>query len=212
MHRLRGTVGDVAVALLAVGLLPACASRVPDPRDAARAYAEAAERGDADAILAMTTAASRRAAGDEALKARIADERAELADQGRELARADLRVEAAARLRYADGEEAALDLRAGQYRVTAAGTIPGGGRTPGEALDQLRRALARRSYGALMRVLSPTTREAVEGDLRRLVEGLDEPRALPVEVSGDAALVKVPGGHQVKLRRDGGVWRVEDFD
>jgi len=25
-------------------------------------------------------------------------------------------------------------------------------------------------------------------------------------------VVTVPGGHEVKLKREGGVWRVEDFD
>ena len=72
--------------------------------------------------------------------------------------------------------------------------------------------LARRSYAGLMRVLSPATRAAVESDLRALVDGLSEPGTLPVQANGDAAVVKVPGGHQVKLKREGGVWRVEDFD
>ena len=115
-------------------------------------------------------------------------------------------------LRYADGEEAALELRDGKYWVTAAGALPGGARTPEEALDQLRRVLARRSYAGLMRVLTPATRAAVEGDLRALVEGLERPGTLPVQVSGDGATVGVPGGHQVKLRREAGVWRVEDWD
>ena len=63
-----------------------------------------------------------------------------------------------------------------------------------------------------MRVLSPSTRAAIENDMRRLVDGLNEPRSLPVQVSGDAAIVPVPGGHQVKLKREAGVWRVDDFD
>jgi hypothetical protein len=44
-----------------------------------------------------------------------------------------------------------------------------------------------------------------------MVEGLDEPGTLPVQVNGDAAVVSVPGGHQVKLKREAGVWRVEYF-
>jgi hypothetical protein len=35
---------------------------------------------------------------------------------------------------------------------------------------------------------------------------------LDVKVSGDNAVVDVPGGHQVKLRRQGGVWQILDFD
>jgi hypothetical protein len=185
---------------------------VPDPHDAARAYASAAARGDADALYAMMSTPSRQARTKDDVRRMVADERDELAQQGKELAQPDVRVEATARLRYADGEEAALDLRDGRYWVTAAGALPGGARTPEEALEQLRRVLARRSYAGLMRVLSPATRAAVEGDLRMMVDGLTQPGSLPVEVNGDAAVVNVPGGHQVKLKREGGVWRVEDFD
>ena len=52
----------------------------------------------------------------------------------------------------------------------------------------------------------------MENDLRSLVDGLNEPETLEVKVTGDGALVPVPGGHQVKLKRDSGVWRVDDFD
>lgn len=63
-----------------------------------------------------------------------------------------------------------------------------------------------------MRVLTPSTRAAIEHDLRSLVSGLERPETLHVQINGDAATVSVPGGHQVKLKRDAGVWRVEDFD
>jgi hypothetical protein len=190
-----------------------CASsRVPDPHAAAAAYADAAARGDADALYTMMTASSRQARSRGDLQKMVAEERGELSDQAKDLSRPDVRVEATARLRYADGEEAALELREGRYWVTAAGALPGGARTPEEALEQLRRVLARRSYAGLMRVLSPATRAAVENDMRSLVDGLTEPATLSVQVTGDSAVVPIPGGHQVKLKRDGGVWRIDDFD
>jgi hypothetical protein len=193
--------------------LASCASTsVPDPHDAARAYANAAVRGDADVIYAMMNTGSRHARSLGEIRSLVASERAELAEQGRALARPDVRVEGDARLRYADGEEAALELRGGRYWVSAAGALPGGGRTPEEALEQLRRVLARRSYGGLMRVLSATTRASVESDVRSLVEGLNEPATLPVQRNGDGAVVPVPGGHQIKLRREDGIWRIQDFD
>lgn len=198
--------------LLLVSTHACAAARVPDPRDAARSYADAAVRGDADALYGMMTAESRRSRSKEDIRSVVAGERGELAENGHELSRPDTRVEATARVRYSDGEEAALDLRDGRYGVTATGALPGGGRTPEEALDQLRRVLARRSYAGLMRVLSPATRASVENDLRGLVDGLNAPERLPVQLTGDAAVVPVAGGHQVKLKREGGVWRVEDFD
>jgi hypothetical protein len=194
-------------------LTASCTSaRVPDPRAAALAYADAAARGDADALYAILTRASRLARGRDDVRKVVSDERDELAEQAKELRRADVHVEATARMRYADGEEAALQLAEGHYRVTAAGALPGGALTPEAALEQLRRVLARRSYAGLLRVLSAATRSSVENDLRSLVDGLNEPQTLDVKVSGDEAQVPVPGGHHVKLKRDSGIWRVEDFD
>jgi hypothetical protein len=190
-----------------------CASRsVPDPREAANAYADAAARGDADAIYGMMTTTARRSRSREDMTKLVTEQRTELAEQAKLVTAKGARVEATARLRYEDGEEAQLELRDGRFWVTSSGALPGGSRTPEQALDQLRRVLARRSYAGLMRVLTPSTRAAIEQDLRSLVTGLERPDTLPVAVTGDTATVTVPGGHGVKLKRDGGVWRVEDFD
>lgn len=185
---------------------------VPDPRAAAEDYAAAAARGDADAIYGMMTTSAQKARSRDDVRKLVAEQKSELADQAKELTAKDARVEATARLRYDDGEEAHLELRDGRFWITGAGALPGGSRTPEQALDQLRRVLARRSYAGLMRVLTPATRAAIELDLRSLVTGLERPETLQVNVTGDAATVEVPGGHTVKLKRDGGVWRVDDFD
>jgi hypothetical protein len=195
--------------LLCVG----CAARsVPDPRSAAEEYAQAAARGDGDAIYEMMTTSAQKWLSREEVKRLVAEQMGVLADQAKAITARDARVEATARLRFDDGEEAQLELRDGRFWITSSGALPGGSRTPEQALDQLRRVLARRSYAGLMRVLTPSTRAAIEQDLRTLVTGLERPETLHVQVTGDSATVTVPGGHQVKLKRDGGVWRVEDFD
>lgn len=196
----------------AVILVGCASSRVSDPRGAAEEYAAAASRGDADAIYDMMTESGRRARSKADVRRIVAEERQELSEEAQAIQSRDARIEATARLRFQDGEESALDLRDGRFWVTSAGALPGGARTPEEALDQLRRVLARRSYAGLMRVLSPATRAAIEQDLRSLVTGLEHAETLSVQVSGDAATVTVPGGHHVRLRREGGVWRVDDFD
>ncbi len=194
-------------------LVAACSGRaVPDPRSAAEEYADAAKRGDADAIYDMMTTSAQKSRSREDVKKLVAEQKGELAEQARDITGRDARVEATARLRYDDGEEAQLELRDGRFWITTSGALPGGSRTPEQALDQLRRVLARRSYAGLMRVLTPSTRAAVEQDLRSLVNGLERPETLHVQTQGDAATVTIPGGHSVKLKRDGGVWRVEDFD
>lgn len=201
-----------AIMLLTVVLVGCSERAVPDPRTAAVKYAQAASHGDSDAIYEMMTTSAQKARSRDDVKRMVAEQRGELAEQAKSLSAKDARVEAFARLRYEDGEEAQLELRDGRFWITSAGALPGGSRTPEQALDQLRRVLARRSYAGLMRVLSPSTRAAIEQDLRSLVSGLERPETLHVEVTGDTALVTIPGGHSVKLRREGGVWRVEDFD
>lgn len=193
---------------------PGCGvGSIPDPKRAVSAYADAASRGDADAIYAMMTDKGRRALSRDEVRAIVADERGELADQAKAVTASSVTIKSRARVRYADGEDATLTLDdQGSFRIAAADALPTGARTPEQALDQLRRVLARRSYAGLLRVLSPSTRSAVESDLRGLVLGLEHPEGLDVTVAGDVAKVQVPGGHEVKLRREDGVWHVEDFD
>jgi hypothetical protein len=203
----------VLALLLSAAPLVACTGRsVPDPKSAADDYAAAATRGDADAIYEMMTTAAQKSRSRDDVRRLVKEQRGELEEQAKLVTARDARVEATARLRYEDGEEAQLELRDGRFWITSSGALPGGSRTPEQALDQLRRVLARRSYAGLMRVLTPATRAAIEQDLRSLVTGLERPDTLHVQATGETAVVTVPGGHTVKLKRDGGVWRVDDFD
>jgi hypothetical protein len=196
--------------LLALG---ACGGTgVPDPREAAQAYADAAARGDSEALYELLSEKGQQVLTPAEVKKLVDDQKAELADRGKALTSPGVRVKTEARVKYGDGEEAALAIEEGEFRVSAADALPAEARTPAQALDQLRRVLARRSYAGLVRVLSPRTRAAIEEDLKSLVEGLEEPEGLDVQVTGDSAIVNVPGGHFVRLRRDGGVWHIEDFD
>lgn len=203
----------LGLALVIVAAAGCAGPSIPEPRDAARRYAEAAQRGDADALHAMLSADGRRTLSREDVRRLVADQRAELADRGKALEAWSATVKARARVTYGDGEHATLDLEPdGVFRVSAADALPAGARTPEQALADLRKVLARRSYAGLIRVLTPASRSALEADMRSLVEGLEQPEGLDVHVTGDSATVQVPGGHEVKLKRQGGVWRVEDFD
>ena len=126
----------------------------------------------------------------------VADEKAELVDQSKAVHRAPgWWCKSRARVRFADGEDATLVVDdEGAFRIATADALPAGARSPEQALEQLRRVLARRSYAGLMRVLSPATRSAIESDLRSLVIGLEHPEGLEVNVAGDAATVQNPRG------------------
>jgi len=200
--------------MLALLSMAACSQqpRVPEPVVVVDAYANAIERGDADALWVLMSEQSRRTVSREELRRVLAEQKDELKQHAADLASGDRVVNAQAEVRFADGEVVSLDLDDGEFRVAAADGLPAAAKTPLQALHQLRRVLARRSYAGLLRVMSPRTRASLEHDLRSLVEGLTEPEALDVDVRGDVATVLVPGGHEVRMRREDGIWYIDDFD
>ncbi len=169
-------------------------------------------RGDGDAVHALLTESSRRAHGVEGTRRLVADSKAELERQARAFGSVELSVRALATVRFDDGEEATLELRDGRFFVSSADALPAAAGTPAQALAQLRKVLARRSYAGLVRVLSSESRSAMESDIGSLVLGLEHPETLQVKTDGDSAEVEIPGGHKVRLKREAGVWKVEDFD
>ncbi len=202
-----------ALPWVCAALATGCSTRsMPDPRDAAQEYAEAAARGDADAVYELMTEDAQRTHGRKGTKRLVSENRVELGRRAKALQAEGAKVRAIAVVRYPDGEMASLEVQDGRFFVSSAGALPAGARTPAQALDELRQVLARRSYSGLMRVLTADTRSALDSDLRSLVDGLEEPDTLDVEVKGDTAVVTVPGGHLVRLKREEGVWRVQDFD
>lgn len=196
-----------------VALVGGCSRpAVPDARAAALEYARAARAGDHQAIYGMLTERSQRELGADRTKALVQDARGELARTGAALQKGPLTVQATAEIRYLDGEKAMLELESGRFQVAQMGTLPSGAVTPAQALAELRMALARRSYPALMRVMSSATRGSMENELRALVNGLEEPETLDIKVEGDQAEVELPDGQTVKLRREEGLWKIDDFD
>ncbi len=190
----------------------ACGPRVmPDPRDAARAYARAAAAGDADALYEMMTSEGRQSHGRDGVQRLVEETRPELQRRSQSLSKGPLLAAARAELGYGDGEVAVLELEEGTFRVGAAATLPAGATTPHQALADLRRALAQRSYAALARVLADGNRRHLEEQLTSLVRSLEDPEGADVSVQGDRATVTLPEGHLVSLRREQGVWKVEDF-
>ncbi|MFO0548655.1 MAG: hypothetical protein U0271_09720 [Polyangiaceae bacterium] len=188
------------------------AGNIPDPNEALTAYAEAAASGDADRLYEMLSEQGKRQYTRDQIKAMVGDQKGELKDQATAITSPGVRIKTEATVKYADGEQAALTVEDGTFKISAADALPAEARSPVQALNQLRRVLARRSYAGLIRVLTTRSRAAFEEDLRSLVEGLEDAEGLDVEVNGDTATVLIPGGHAVQLRRENGVWHVEDLE
>src|ERR1044071_7338031 len=133
----------VWVAYGSTGCLGCSRTPMPDPKATVVAYEAAAANGDAKAIYAMLSERSRKPLKMADVERMVADERTELAAEAKALADPGSMVRASARVRFADGEDATLDVEEGGFRVSSADGLPSAARTPAEALEQLRRALAR---------------------------------------------------------------------
>jgi hypothetical protein len=210
---LSSPVRRISIALALSAVLAGCVgTRIPDPKEAAAAYAEAAKKGDADALYGMLSKKGQRTLTRDEVKTIVKDEKAELADQAKALSLPSATIKSEAKVKFADGEEADLSVEKDGYKITSADALPSAAKTPAQSLGEFRRCLARRSYACVVRVLAPATRAAMEDHVRSLVDGLENPQGLDIQVTGDTAIVSLPGGHQVHLRRDAGTWHIEDFD
>jgi hypothetical protein len=201
------------VAALAALSGGACASQsLPDPRDAARRWAEAVQAGDGSAAYALLTATARRAHGRQGVARLLHSERSELLALGRAAAAPDAVLETSADVDFGNDRRARVVLEDGRFRVAAAGALPVGALTPRDALRELREVLARRSFAGLLRVLTRESAEELETGLAKVVDALSEPAGVDLDVEGRRATAQLPGGHRVTLEREDGIWHVKDFD
>lgn len=197
--------------LLAV--LAACASQpVPDPKLAARAWADAVRSGDAAALHALLTDSGRANLGRSGVAERLSKHRAELERVAAAALAPSAHVLVTAEVPYPHDRRARVVVEEGRFRVAAAGALPAAAATPVEALRELRDVLVRRSYSGLLRVLTRDTGQTLDGSINDLAKALDEPSTVEIDVDGRRATARLPGGHVVQLEREDGVWRVKDFD
>lgn len=188
---------------------------VPDPKAAAKAWADAAAAGDADALHGMLTKRSQ-AEISKAEVARIVKESpGELKDQAAQITKKSDTITTVAVLQYEDGSSVALELENGVFRIASAGHLPAGGASPEQTALAFRDVLKRRSYPGILRLLSPSLRAAVEGQLKGLETALDQPDATKMSTpnaNGDEVEIKLQNGHRLRLKRIDGKWYIDNFE
>ena len=204
------------LALLGVlGVLPAfgCATtaRVPDPRASASAFAKAAQRRDVDAAWALLDPELRARLERADFERQLEDNAPELQALAKDFARVDPAQRTEAEVELRDGERELLVLENGQWRIDGGVLDAQALDTPLAAVIELRRALARQSLPALLRVLSAERRAAWLASFGQSMERTADPLDLELDVRGDEAVVHLRGGGEIHLKREAGKWHVYDI-
>jgi hypothetical protein len=122
------------------------------------------------------------------------------------------RIPVRADVPLASGEVIALVLDGGRWRIADGLAGATGLASPLETVRALRRALQRRSYQALLHVLSRDARSQVDDEIDRVIEGLGDEESLRIDVTGNRARVVYEGDHVIDLIREDGIWVVEDMN
>jgi hypothetical protein len=194
-------------------VLLACAPKaLPDPRLAARQWADAVEAGDEAALFALLSDDARRAQGRDGVARSLATDKRELLALGRAAAAPTAILETRADVTFGSDRTARVVLEEGRFRIAAAAALPAGAESPRDALRELRDVLARRSFAGLLRVLTRDSAQSLDEGLEDLVGALAEPSTVRIDVEGRRATAQLPGGHTVTLEREDGIWRVKEFD
>jgi hypothetical protein len=212
-----------ASALLLVGSLCACAPAATRPQDVLAAYARAIAAGRHDEAYRLMSDDFRRQVTLSEFRRAMRDNPQEVHETVDALSRASDEATITARLRYGMGDELAMVIEAGAWRIDSPVLDFYSQRTPRDALRSFVRALEYRRFDVILKfVPSEYRRTMTIEQIRSMFEGDQRAKTLtllqtlrahlddPIEVTGDRATMQYAEGFSVLFVREDGVWRIED--
>jgi signal transduction histidine kinase len=215
-----------ALVLLPALLLPACfGSSGRDPESTLHAYAAALEEGRTADAYRLLSDEARRGMSYEAFKKIIETSPEDAKEVARALSRPTTPALITATVTAPTGEALELVWDKGRWTVEAAAIDLYRDDTPRHAIEGYARALERKRYDVILRYAPDAHRENLDvAKLKTAWEGPDKDeveqvlvnlkQALPtasIEETGDHAQMAYGSGI-MKLVKEHGRWRIEDFD
>lgn len=213
----------IGVLMLALGCGGMSAGATPE--SAVASFAGALRDGRTRDAYALMSEAYRRRVPLEEFERFFRDYPREVSETARTLSARRGRSEQEARIAYGEGEQLRLVREGGDWRVATDVVDFYDQSTPRVALRSFVRAMERRRYDVVLRLIpeadregmsEPRMREAWEGEGReeveRLLANLRAALDNPIEEVGDRATMIYGDRFRVQFVREDGDWRIEDPD
>jgi hypothetical protein len=212
-------------ALIAGALACGCVGAAPDPQTVLHDYAQALEDGRAEDAYRMLSDEARRGLTLEAFRRMLRESHDDVREVGQALSRPTSPPVVTATLSTPNGQVIDLVLENGRWKVEATAIDLYAQDTPRHAVLGFIRALDRRRYDVILRYVPDTHKEGLDAaKLKAAWEGHDKEEmeqviaalkaALPtaaIEEVGDSAQMPYGPG-TMRLVREHGLWKIEDFD
>jgi hypothetical protein len=210
---------------LALGLSACASSGSQDPESTLHAYAKALEDGRAADAYRLLGDDARRGISFEAFKKTIDSNPDDAKEIGRALSRPTTPAVITATVTAPNGDALELVWNSGAWKVEASAIDLYRDDSPRHAIQGYVRALERKRYDVILRYVPDAHREGLDAaKLKAAWEGPDKDeiaqvlaglkQALPagsVEEAGDHAQLAY-GACVIKLVKEHGRWKIEDFD
>ena len=194
----------------------ACATSTADgPKQMVERYIAAINRDDPQAAYALLGEQVQRQITAAEFAARWKQVKPELRRQASQLgSSAERPMEIGATVTYRGGTRARLRFADGQWRIDGGISVSFQTATPLEALRTFIRAVERRSYDAVLKLLSRSVRQSIERDINDRLAKLKRwlGRDGEVEITGDRARVRYDARYKIELVNEDGQWKILDFD
>lgn len=218
---MRLVIGLVAIALFGCSDLSTGAT----PESAIVSFASALREGRTrDAYMLMSESYRRRVPFEE-FERYFRDYPVEVRETARALSARRGQPEQEARVEYGEGEQLRLVREGGDWRIATDVVDFYDQSTPRAALRTFVRAMERRRYDVILRLIPEADREGMseermreawEGEgreeIERLLANLRAALDNPIEEVGDRATMVYGDRFRVQFVREGGDWRIEDPD
>lgn len=214
-----------SLVLVTVLTLGACAPATTRPQDVLAAYSRALAAGRHDEAYRQMSEEFRRQVTLEEFRRAMRDNPAEVRETVSALSRASDEATITARVRYGMGDELALVIERGAWRIDSPVLDFYSQRTPRDALRSFVRAMEYQRYDVILRFVPGEYRRTMTvQQIRAMFQGEQRTRTLallqnlrahldePIEVTGDRASMQYAEGYTVLFVREDGLWRIEDPD